>query len=189
MGRCKQLLDLGGATALARVIQAVLGAGIGPVVVVTAADDVADEAGRFPVTVVRLAGPEGDMAASVRAGLVQLAPDVSGVLVAPCDHPLVAPGTVAALAREHLLEPEAVIIPSHNGRRGHPTLFPRSLLAKLEEGLTLRDLLQRLPELVRHLATDDPTVLLDMDTPEDYRRLKEQLAMGCPLRSTRTVRL
>jgi CTP:molybdopterin cytidylyltransferase MocA len=178
MGSSKQLLDLGGTTVLARVLQTLRAAGIGPMAVVVAADDVAAEAARFPVAVVRLEGPEGDMAASVRAGLTGLPPEVSGVLVAPCDHPLVSATTLAALATAHRQEPAAVFIPCHGGRRGHPTLFPRALLAELEEGLTLRHLLQRRPDLVRHLETDDPAVLLDMDTPEDYQRLKEQLALG-----------
>lgn len=114
------------------------------------------------------------MAASVRIGRDALPPEVSGVVIALCDHPLVAPGTVALLAACHDDEPDRIIIPMHNGGKGHPTLFPRIVLDELESSLTLRDLVRSDPGRVRLLGVSDPGVLLDMDTPEDYRAMTER---------------
>jgi molybdenum cofactor cytidylyltransferase len=175
MGSCKQLLPLGGTTVIARVLETLLRGGIREVVTVVGprGAEVAAEAQRYPVTVVRSSDPEGDMAASVRLGRDALSGEVSGVVVALCDHPLVVPETIASLCYAHGSDPAAIIISCHGGGRGHPTLFPRHVLNELRTGCTLRDLVRHDPARVRHLEVADPGVLMDMDTPEEYRRITE----------------
>jgi len=173
MGTCKQLLPLGGTTVIARCLEGLLAGGVEEVIVVVGpqGDAVAEEARRHPVRIVRTTDPHGDMACSVRTGRTALPPTLSGVLIAPCDHPLVLPETVAGLLAAHHRNPAAIIIPSHGGRRGHPTCFPRAILDELDDTGTLRDLVRRAPDRLCHLDTEDHGVVLDMDTPEDYRRL------------------
>jgi CTP:molybdopterin cytidylyltransferase MocA len=93
------------------------------------------------------------------------------VVIALCDYPLVRAETIARLAEEHRQAPGSIIIPCHDGHRGHPPLLPRRLLDDLETPLTLRDLLRDNKELIRHLEVPDDGVLIDMDTPEDYHRI------------------
>jgi molybdenum cofactor cytidylyltransferase len=173
MGSCKQLLRLEAKTVLARCLETLLEGGIEEVVVVVSpdGDEVARVAGNYPVRVVRNLDRDGDMAASVRTGRDALSPQVTGVLIALCDYPLVTAGTVGSCVERHRLDPGEIVIPCHNGRRGHPPLLPRPLLDELAEPLTLRDLLRSNQQRVRHLEVDDPGVLIDMDTPEDYRRI------------------
>ncbi|KAB0667375.1 nucleotidyltransferase family protein [Oryzomonas japonica] len=173
MGTCKQLLPLGGTTVIARCLESLLAGGAEEIIVVVGpqGDDVAEEARRHPVRIVRTTAPHGDMACSVRTGRAALPPTVSGVLIAPCDHPLVLPATVAGLLAAHHRDPRTIIIPSHGGRRGHPTCFPRGILDELDDTGTLRDLVRRDPGRLRHLDTEDQGVVLDMDTPEDYQRI------------------
>jgi molybdenum cofactor cytidylyltransferase len=134
-----------------------------------------------PVRTVANPEPEGDMASSVRAGRDALTGAASGVIVALCDYPLVSAAAVARLIVGHGTFPERIIIPCHQGRRGHPLLFPRAMLGELTHDLILRDLVQRDPQRVCCLEVDDPGVLLDMDTPEDYRRIRSliQTDEGC----------
>ncbi|GFE59764.1 NTP transferase domain-containing protein [Geobacter sp. AOG2] len=175
MGTCKQLLQLGGKTVIAHCLESLLAGGVEEVIAVIGpqGDAVAAEALRHPVRIVRTTDPQGDMACSARTGRGALPPNVGGVLIAPCDHPLVTPETVARLIEAHHRDPAAIIIPTHAGRRGHPTCFPRSILDELDDTGTLRDLVRRDPNRLRHLETTDHGVVLDMDTPEDYRRLVE----------------
>lgn len=175
MGVCKQLLPLGGKTVIARCLEGLRAGGAEEVIVVVGPQGaaVAAEICNHPVRLVRTTDPDGDMACSVRAGRAALPPTVSGVLIAPCDHPLVMPETVAGLIAAHRRDPAAIIIPSYAGRRGHPTCFPRGILDELDGTATLRDLVRRDPGRLCHLETTDPGVVLDMDTPEDYRRLVE----------------
>jgi molybdenum cofactor cytidylyltransferase len=175
MGSCKQLLPLEGKTALARSLEALLQGGITDVAVVVRSDAgaVADAAARYRVTVAVASEPDGDMAASIRAGRRAVSCSATGVLIHPCDHPLVSPETVRLLAALHGEDPEALLIPVHAGKKGHPTLFPRKLLDRLESPLTLRDLVREEWHLVRPVEVPDHGTVLDMDTPADYRALAE----------------
>ena len=182
MGRCKQLLELGGKTVLARCLDTLLAGGVREIVVVVGLNSgpVAAEAGRFPVKIVVNSDPGGDMASSVRAGRAALSTTAGAVIVALCDYPLVLPATVTSLKHAHAEEPERIVIPCHGDRRGHPLLFPRLILEELKGDLTLRDLVHCDPNRLRCIRVDDPGILVDMDTPEDYRRLCDAVAEGCP---------
>lgn len=173
MGSCKQLLDLGGKTVLARCIETLRYGGVGEIIVVIAGNGLAlaDEAGRYPVKVAVNEDPAGDMASSVRVGREILSPGSDGVIVALCDYPLVTDSTISTLVHAHTVHPGSIVIPTHGGRRGHPTLFPATILAELAPGGTLRDLVRCDPCRVDLCDVDDPGILQDMDTPEDYRRI------------------
>lgn len=173
MGTCKQLLPLGGVTVIGRCLDSLVTGGAGEVVVVVSEEnsEVADAARAYPVRIAVNPEPDGDMASSVRAGRDALPAEFSGVIVALCDYPLVSAATVSRLIEEHGDSPDNIIIPCNDGRRGHPLLFPRATLNELTGGLILRDLVQSNPERIRCLDVDDPGVLIDMDTPEDYHRI------------------
>ncbi len=173
MGRCKQLLDLGGKSVLARCLETLLAGNVSEIVVVVGVNGglVAAEAGRFPVRVVVNDDPAGDMASSVRVGRAALSATTSAVIVALCDYPLVLPATVASLKESHDRKPDCIVIPSHSGQRGHPLLFPRMILEELQGDLTLRNLVRADPNRLRFVEVDDPGILFDMDTEEDYQRL------------------
>jgi CTP:molybdopterin cytidylyltransferase MocA len=71
--------------------------------------------------------------------------------------------------------PEAIVVPCHRGRKGHPTLFPRALLEEIASLPTLREVIARHCERVSLLETEDEGTVLDMDTWEDYQRLLGRL--------------
>lgn len=173
MGTCKQLLPLGGKTVIAHCLEALLAGGAEEVVVVVGpqGDAVAEEVKDYPLTVVRIVIPHGDMAASALAGRDSLSTGMSGALITLCDYPLVSPRTMELLSAHHAEEPDSIIIPLHEGRKGHPVLFPRHVLGELDRSRTLRDLVRASPDRVRLVEVCDPGVLIDMDTPEEYRKV------------------
>jgi molybdenum cofactor cytidylyltransferase len=177
MGRCKQLLTLGDSTVINRCIGALVTGGAGEIVVVISEEgsDVAETVRCSPVRVVVNPEHEGDMASSVRAGRDALTAEASGVIVSLCDYPLVSAGTITGLIAEHEASPGSIIIPCHHERRGHPLLFPRTVLNELADDQILRDLVRRIPDRIRCLGVDDAGVLIDMDTPEDYHRICEMI--------------
>jgi molybdenum cofactor cytidylyltransferase len=90
------------------------------------------------------------------------------------DMPRVTPAVYRALAAQPAVE---AVIPKYRGKKGHPLLLSaavaRAVLAR-EIGAggrepTLRDLLDELPTLT--VPVDDPCILHDIDTAEDYRTL------------------
>jgi len=173
MGSCKQLLLLGGSTVIIRCLDALAAGGVDEIVVVVSEEgqDVAEAIRDFPVRFVINTTEDGDMASSVRAGRDALTDGASAVIVLPGDYPLVSAETISSLIAEHAVSPASIIVPCHAGQRGHPLLFARTILDELDGDLILRDLVRRDPQRVRLLEVNDPGVLHDMDTPEDYQRI------------------
>lgn len=173
MGQLKQLLPLGSLTVIEHSLNTILSAGVSDIAVVIGSDavDVSSAIAHLPVTIVENPDSGSDMAASVRAGLNALNDTASSVLVCPADHPLVLPDTIKALIARHNENREAVIIPSHDRRRGHPTLFPRQIIQEIFKSSSLRDVIAAHVGMIVYENTEDEGVLLDMDTPQDYERI------------------
>lgn len=177
MGTCKQLLPLGDGIVITRCLETLARGGIDEVVVVISEGetDIVKALRGYPVRIVVNTDSEGDMASSVRAGRDALPAGVWGVIVFLCDCPLVSADTVHRLIAGHQNSPGSIVIPCHGGRRGHPLLFPRTILNELTGDNILRDLVRRDAGRVVCLDLDDPGVLIDMDTPEDYQRIREMI--------------
>ncbi|MBI5633181.1 MAG: nucleotidyltransferase family protein [Nitrospirae bacterium] len=176
MGQLKQLLPLGSLTAIEHGINSILSGGVSDVVVVIGPDcvGVSSAIAHLSVTIVENPDSGSDMAASVRVGLNSLKDRLSSVLVLPVDHPLVLPDTIKALLAGHQNNPKAIIIPSHNRRRGHPTLFPREIIQEIFESSSLREVVSRHEALIDFLEVEDCGVVLDMDTPEQYALILQE---------------
>jgi molybdenum cofactor cytidylyltransferase len=171
MGSCKQLLPLPDRPAVVRCVETIIAARIDDVVVVVGpeGDEVARAVAGLPVAVVRNGAPESDMAGSVRVGLKASDRSAGGVFVCLCDHPLVSAETLTAMRLHWIERRAAIVIPCHGGRKGHPTLFPRRLLAELATLPTLREVIGRHRNKVSFLDVADEGTVLDMDTWEEYQ--------------------
>jgi CTP:molybdopterin cytidylyltransferase MocA len=118
-------------------------------------------------------GPIG----SLRAALAALKPvRPTGVLVWPVDVPHVRLATVERLmaTRERTAAP--VVLPTFAGRRGHPVIWGESLFAELEASPAAtrdgaRALVHAYADQIAAVPVDDPAVIDDIDTPDDYERL------------------
>jgi molybdenum cofactor cytidylyltransferase len=68
---------------------------------------------------------------------------------------------------------DLVYIPSYRMRAGHPVLVPRpywQTILSLPPGNTLRSALRARTGRVEWVVVDTPSILRDMDTPEEYER-------------------
>ncbi len=173
MGKCKPLLPLGDRPVIHHCLASLIAAGILDIQVVIGpgGGEIATAISHLPVQVVSNPDPWSEMAVSVETGLRAVSADATGVLVCLADHPLVATATYHTLLEQHRQQPEAIIIPSHLGKKGHPTLFPKPILHKLPQLNSLRELIWGQANRVRLIAVADMGVVLDMDTPEDYQKL------------------
>jgi molybdenum cofactor cytidylyltransferase len=116
---------------------------------------------------------------SVAAGARAVVPGASAALFLLADQPLVRAPLIDRLLAEHAHDPQSVLVPTCEGQRGNPVLFPASLLPALgaladERGG--RAILLRAPDRVREVETGDPAVLADLDTPADLRRVDDDLS-------------
>jgi molybdenum cofactor cytidylyltransferase len=86
------------------------------------------------------------------------------------DQPQMEIRTVSAVLANGALDTwQKIVIPSHRMRAGHPILLPRWLWPEILDCTgTLRDVMAAHRDRTRFLAVDTPTILADLDTPEDY---------------------
>ena len=177
MGRLKQLLSLGNKTVIRRCLDAILLSGVMDIIVVAGEGtiEMVNALKDLPVKLVLNPYPESDMAESARIGLCEVNAGSSGIMVCLSDHPLVKAETLLTLIQIHREDPDRVIVPMFNGRRGHPTLFPRPVIREIRDAPTLRYVVYRIPERMRAVEVPDEGVVLDMDTPEEYRMVMEKL--------------
>ena len=172
----KALLDLGGRSACAWLVEALREAGVDRIVVVRAP-------GAVPLPVelgveVAVTSGSGDMLASLRAGEVALAGAVDKVFVSPVDHALVTADTLTALGSA-LDAGAGIALPLFEGRPGHPVALRVGVLQEIHgEVGSLRDVVRREPGRVRVVATENPWVVRDLDTPERVAQARAWLADG-----------
>jgi molybdenum cofactor cytidylyltransferase len=175
MGSAKALLRIEGAPFLSRTVRALRVGGCSPVIV--SVRDPGDDIGILALTeadrVVVPADPTLGPIAGLQAALPHLDAETGGVVVLPVDHPLVSPETVRALVDASARPGAEIVLPTHQGRPGHPVffsaaVFPELMAPSLSEGA--RGVVRRDPNRVRAVAVDDPGVLANLDTPEDLLR-------------------
>ena len=171
---------------LAFTLDAAAAAAENIVVVVGAAPDVTglvyawSRIERRPVVVVAAANRTEGMGASLRAGLEAVAADVDGVFVFLGDMPFVPVGIFAPMVRA-LAAGALAAAPVFDGRRGHPVLLGREMIAQRSLVVGNRgaaDLISREPGLVL-IETGDDGVLFDVDTPDDFAEAIRRHALAC----------
>ncbi|MFO0843448.1 MAG: nucleotidyltransferase family protein [Gemmataceae bacterium] len=182
MGRPKLGLPVAGKTVLEHVVAALLDSGVNPVLVVLGPHvaDLSDAARAAGASVLLLPWPTPDMRATIERGLEWLDEtlrpnDDDDWLLSPGDHPTLEVTVVRALLAARAAHPDkTVIVPTYEGRRGHPAVVRWRLVA----GLRAHPPGEGLNTYFRARATEtlewpvsSGSVVEDLDTPEDYERL------------------
>jgi len=175
MGRAKALLDADGDTFLERALDALGNGGCDELAVVLNTKDpiIDDIVARAGARSTPGAGPGTEQIESLRAGLRSLSRSAEAVLVLPVDHPMVKPGTVAALIAAFRASAAPVVRPIHQGRPGHPVLFSAAVFEELLSGeLTegARSVVRGHAEQRVDVEVEDRGVVVDIDTPSEYEK-------------------
>jgi len=125
-----------------------------------------------PTIAVAAAVAERGLGASIAAAIQQLSKSESlgtpSMLICLADMPYIKPETYRTIA--DAIEPESIVVPVYNGKRGHPVGFSAHYLSELrhldgDQGA--RELLQRHRDHVKEIAVDDPGIHRDIDTVAD----------------------
>lgn len=177
MGQIKQLLPLGKSTVIKRCVDSIILSGIKDIVVVIGPyhEEIKREIEGLPVKITVNKISESEMADSVMVGLKMIESTSTGVLIYPSDHPLVCPDTLKKLLDTHLEDPDRILIPYYDGRRGHPTLFPATVLRDVFDGLNLREIIKKNPHKVQYINVNDEGVVLDMDIIDEYKEILKRI--------------
>jgi molybdenum cofactor cytidylyltransferase len=109
---------------------------------------------------------------SVKAGLLALPPETTAAVFLLADQPHIPVELVRALVERHAQTQPPIVAPMIEGRRGNPVLFDHAVfpdLMSLHGDAGGRLVFSRYP--ITHVPWNDPNLLLDVDTLEDYERL------------------
>jgi molybdenum cofactor cytidylyltransferase len=112
------------------------------------------------------------MFGSVRCGLRASAAE--RVFVAPGDYPLIQPNVYRAMLDTR----GEIVLPSYRGRTGHPVLLARPAVDKILAGAYPSLCAFINEEGYRTVEVEEPGILIDLDTPEDYGKIVSQMARG-----------
>jgi molybdenum cofactor cytidylyltransferase len=173
-GSPKLLLPWKGLPLIRHVATMAIQAGLAPVIVVAGehAAAIREALEGHPVAVVRNSEWESGQSSSVRVGLSALPREVGAAVFLLGDQPQVPPSLPSALVELHARTLAPIVAPVVGGQRANPVLFDRvtfSDLLNLSDDVGGRALFSRYA--VTWLEWHDPSVLRDIDTPEDYQSL------------------
>jgi molybdenum cofactor cytidylyltransferase len=186
MGRPKLSLPLGNKTVLEIVINAFQQAGVERILVVVGPDDgeltrLATVAGAH---VYSLDHETPDMRATVAEGLRWLEERYHPVesetwFLSPADHPTLDAETIRQVMRTGQENPDSsIIIPTWQGKRGHPALISWRNVAAIRAipaGLGLNTYFREHTAESVEAPVGNEEILRDLDTPADYQRLVRKL--------------
>ncbi len=183
MGRPKLLLPFRGAPLVAAVVDALRTGGVEAIVLVTAPEDEDLRSWARQAGVATAVNPEParGMLSSIQEGVDALggadalARRSAVLLVSPADLPDLRAESVVELLARMTAAGAPLAVPVHQGRRGHPLALAPALIPEiftLDPAVGLKQLRDRHAAELLEVAVDDPGVVMDVDTPEDYERLE-----------------
>jgi molybdenum cofactor cytidylyltransferase len=175
MGFPKMLLKFGGKTMIENVIEHIAESDSDGILVVLGAgmENLVELVTKFDVRYCYNENYRDGMLSSVQCGFKNLPSDAEAVLVFQGDQPFISPSAIDSVIRAYRASSKGIIIPVHNGKRGHPLLLDckyRVEIDSLDPDIGLRSITIIHSDDVLEAETADPGILRDFDTPEDYKR-------------------
>jgi molybdenum cofactor cytidylyltransferase len=177
MGTPKMLLQLGGQTVIERVVVNLLEASLFEVIVVLGSDKKKIQQALKNIncrTVYNSRYKNSSMLDSLKVGLRNSSSHKNAILIVLGDQPRISNSVIKTLIEDFEKHSREIIIPSYQHRRGHPWLFDSKYedeLLKLQEPQTLRDFLYSHEKSISYLEINEPQILEDIDTYEDYLKM------------------
>ena len=173
MGQPKQLLPIDDRPMVRYVAEIVVATGLDQVIVVTGAHAGAVEAALagLPVEFARNESWSGGMSSSMRTGLRALRSEVQAVLMVLGDQPGLTSALLQSLVARYRATRALIVAPVYRGQRGNPVLFDRVLFPELlavQGDRGGRALVIRYTDRVEQVEVDNPAVIMDVDSPQDY---------------------
>ncbi len=183
MGQPKLLMQLNGETLIARLLRQLSTCPFASISVLARnSDKLLQQA--FLSAHARLVTPDHD-SQDMRESVELLVKDLhdnftpgenAGWLLIPGDHPVVKPQVLESLLDHWSESPDHIVLPTFQSRRGHPTLFPwasTACLSEIPRDQGLNWLTRSGHFTVSEAECNEESILWDIDTPEDFERIRQ----------------
>jgi molybdenum cofactor cytidylyltransferase len=175
MGQQKLLMPFGSSTIIETVVQNVVQSNLKHILVVLGANSEAIKStlNHLPVNFCHNENHHLGMLSSVICGFRNVPEDAGAVLVYLGDQPGIPPVITNRIIDAYNEDLKGIVIPVHDNRRGHPLLVDMKYqreIEKLDLEQGLRSLMHQFPQDVLEVDVDEPGILVDIDTREDYSK-------------------
>ncbi|NBG88717.1 nucleotidyltransferase family protein [Isachenkonia alkalipeptolytica] len=120
--------------------------------------------------------PEKGQSESVKTGMYESHPKSRGYMFFVADQPFLKPEVIDRIVDTFMEQPEHIVVPTYQGNRGMPILFPgkyRLDLLGVSGDKGGRSIIDENQDQTIFLPIEDPKVGEDMDTIEDYEKICE----------------
>jgi molybdenum cofactor cytidylyltransferase len=173
MGSPKMLLPFGESTIIETVIGSIRNAGLENILVVLGAyrQEIENAIRKIPAETCYNPEYSAGMHTSVICGFGQIPEQAGAALLFLGDQPSIPPEVIKEVISAWETSGKGIVIPTFNGKRGHPTLFDLRLkkeILQLDPLTGLRSLMTKFPGEIREQEMNFPQVLRDIDTKIDY---------------------
>lgn len=181
----KPLLKFKNMTTIERLIHTYQSAGIKDIYVVVGhkREAIIDKIKDLEIDIVYNEAYDEGMFTSVKKGVMALDKDIDGFFMQPVDIPLIKEKTLQLIMNSYMACDKGVVYPTFCEQKGHPPLidckYNSIILNSSGEG-GLKKILGSFQEDSSYVPVFDNTVLLDMDTKEDYEKLVEYDNQNAP---------
>lgn len=171
----KLLLKINEITLIERVIAASSQSKLKDIVLVYRRDEVRDIADKYGIKAIKNNNADRGQSESIKLGLSNLSSDSKGIMFIVSDQPFLDSDTIDKIINEFEKNSESIIIPKYNNKKGNPTIFPTYLkddFYMLEGDVGGKALIDKNPKLVKYVDIENYIAGIDMDTKEEYEKLK-----------------
>ena len=179
MGQPKQLLPYQGRSLIQHTVESAIASLCKPVIVVLGANaqQIRAEVNQPLVKIVENSQWNLGMSTSIRSGILALAnysENIDAAVITVCDQPFISPEIINSLVSAYNYTGKPIVASQYAQTLGVPALFSSqffSELAALNETIGAKHLIKKHREQV--FGVDFPLGAIDIDTPQDYKRLKD----------------
>ena len=182
MGQPKMSLPWGKTTVIGQVVTTLAQTGIEDIIVVVGGGraELLEALAHLPSsvhyrTVFNPDYASDEMSRSLQVGLGALTDEIQAAMVVLGDQPQIESEVVEEVLSAYDASQAALVIPSYQMRRGHPWIVERSLwpeIIALRNPATLRHFLQAQSDKIHYVNVSRPSILIDLDTPQQYQESK-----------------
>ena len=115
---------------------------------------------------------------SIQAAVRSLPPgETEGLILCPVDHPLVSAKLVARLIAEFDSSGKLIVLPTYNGKRGHPLIFRSSLYDEIlaaSPEVGARQVVWNHASDLLEVPTDEEGIILNLNNPDALKKALER---------------
>jgi len=182
----KLLAELGGRPLVRHAAEAALASAGRPVIVVTGHQGAEVAAALAGLDLTLVANPDyaAGLSSSLKAGVRALPADCDGVVILLGDMPRITGADLDRLIGT--FAPGAIVVPTHDGTRGNPVLWPAICfpeLLQLEGDAGAKRLIALHADLVREIDLGTDAIFSDIDTPDALEQARRAQRSVLPRRA------